>query len=42
MTAVNSVLQGRSVLGGHAIELDFQLDDGSSSTLQIPFPQFQY
>lgn len=36
---VNLILESRSVLGGHAIEIDFDLNDKSLSTLQIPFPQ---
>jgi len=39
MSAVNFFRQSRSVAGGHAIEIDFQLNDGSLSTMQIPFPQ---
>lgn len=39
MTSVKHVLQSRAVLSGHAIEVDFQLDDGSKTTLQIPYAQ---
>ena len=42
MASVKLIFQSRSVLGGHAIELDFELDDGSRSTLQIPFSQIQF
>ena len=34
----NLVLESRSVLGGYAIEIDFDLNDKSLATLQVPFP----
>ncbi|MGP0085784.1 MAG: hypothetical protein ACLP0B_19485 [Steroidobacteraceae bacterium] len=42
MSSVRLIYQGRSVLGGHAIELDYELDDGTRTTLQVPFPQIQF
>jgi hypothetical protein len=37
MFAITSVLESRSVDGGHAIEIDFGLDDASTHTLKIPY-----
>jgi len=42
MAAVKTVLRSSSVAGGHAIGLYFQLDDGSPSSLQIPFEQIPF
>jgi hypothetical protein len=37
MATINAVLQSRAVDGGHAIEVDFTLDDASTHTLKIPY-----
>jgi hypothetical protein len=37
MFAITSVLESRSVDGGHAIEIDFGLDDASTHTLKISY-----
>ena len=37
MPTIKGVGQGRSVDGGHAIEVDFFLHDDSTLTLKIPF-----
>ena len=42
MPTINAVLQSRSVSGGHAIEVDFQLTDGSVHTLRLPFERIPF
>jgi hypothetical protein len=37
MFVISSVLQSRSVDGGHAVEIDFGRDDASTHTLKIPY-----
>jgi hypothetical protein len=37
MVTIRSVLQSRSVDGGHAIELDFLLDDETTHTIKVPY-----
>jgi hypothetical protein len=37
MVSIRSVLQSRSVDGGHAIELDFVLDDETTHTIKMPY-----
>jgi hypothetical protein len=42
MPTIKSVLLSRSVLGGHSIELDFVLNDGTTHTLQIPYERIPH
>lgn len=42
MAPVKLIFQGRSVVGGHAIELDYELDDGTRTTLQMPYQLIQF
>lgn len=42
MPAIKSVTQSRSLPGGHAIEVDFQMADGSTHTLEIPFERIPH
>jgi hypothetical protein len=42
MIEIKSIHQSRSVDGGHAIELDFTLDDGSIHTLKMPYERIAH
>lgn len=42
MPIIKTVFQSRSISSGHAIELDFELNDNSTHTLQIPFERIPF
>ena len=42
MITVKTVVQSRSIKGGHAIELDLELDDGSIHTIECPYERIPF